>query len=316
MMLLQTVQQALIVNYVNLCAFTLLVYDSFLNIEDEIKYIWCKEWTFVKCVYLSSKYLAFVDAALTANLLLKHGLSSHECMSLYKTVVSLVWIGVVLAEVILQCHAWAISGLSRYVLGYLVVTDIIFFGLTLMSLVRSFEGFQFMAQSPISIIRPCFPKKTLPGNFIYIDYICIMVAETNVLIIMLWRGVVQWRGSGIALVHILYRDGMVYIFFMLSLSAANLLFYTAQDASMYWMVLPEAQRIGHAILVSRLVLNVRSCAEPKEQVNLQTISQCVHWTQQIDLEVVHEVSAIDFAARGEDAKVVEEAAVRSVSLQV
>jgi len=208
-MLLQTVQQALIVNYVNLCAFTLLVYDSFLNIEDEIKYIWCKEWTFVKCVYLSSKYLAFVDAALTANLLLKHGLSSHECMSLYKTVVSLVWIGVVLAEVILQCHAWAISGLSRYVLGYLVVTDIIFFGLTLMSLVRSFEGFQFMAQSPISIIRPCFPKKTLPGNFIYIDYICIMVAETNVLIIMLWRGVVQWRGSGIALVHILYRDGMV-----------------------------------------------------------------------------------------------------------
>jgi len=93
---------------------------------------------------------------------------------------------------------------------------------------------------------------------------------------------------------------MIYIVFVLSFSAANLLFYTVQDGTMYWMLLTEAQRIGHAILVSRLVLNVRSCAnvEFKEEAHFQSMNQFVHRPQQIDFEVIQEAStsAIDFAA--------------------
>jgi len=51
----------------------------------------------MKGVYLASKYLAFVDAALTAELLLKTGLSDNECMSMYKGMAFLVWVGIVLA---------------------------------------------------------------------------------------------------------------------------------------------------------------------------------------------------------------------------
>jgi len=304
-MSLQEVQEALVVNYVNLSAVTLLAYEAFLNIEDEIKYIWRKEWTVMKSVYLASKYLAFIDAALTTELLLKAGLSDKECMSRYKGMAFLVWVGIVFAEVILQCHAWAISALSRHVLCYLVVTDVIMLILSFLAIFRSFEGFRFMPQSLLATIRPCFPEDSVPGNVIYINYICIMVAETNVLIIMLWRGFAQWRGSGIALVHILYRDGMAYIFCMSAVSVVNLLFYTAQNGSLYWMLFPEVQRIGHAILVSRLVLNVRSCAERKEVHTLQLIGD-------------YEVSTLDFAAREEveSVKIVEEATFRSVTSQL
>ncbi len=33
--------------------------------DTQLKYIWHKDWTFVKCVYIALKYLAFIDGALT-----------------------------------------------------------------------------------------------------------------------------------------------------------------------------------------------------------------------------------------------------------
>jgi len=43
----QQAQEALTVNYVNLCAISPLIYDTFLNMENEVEYIWRKEWSFV-----------------------------------------------------------------------------------------------------------------------------------------------------------------------------------------------------------------------------------------------------------------------------
>jgi len=87
---------------------------------------------------------------------------------------------------------------------------------------------------------------------------------------------------------------MAYIFLMLAISVANLLFYTAQNRSMYWMLLTETQRIGHAILVSRLVLNVRSCVERIGERNVRLMGKYVsppHW-QQIEPRVTQaEVAA-------------------------
>jgi len=181
--------------------------------------------------------------------------------------VDILWVGVLLAEVILQWHAWAIWGLSRNVFVYLVITDVVIVTLSFLGLCRSFDGFQFVP-SPLPSIRSCVPENRFSGNAIYLNYVCLMVAEINVLVLLLWRGYVERCEGGIALVHILYRDGMVYIFCLLAVSGANLMFYTVQDESMYWMLLPEAQRIGHAILAARLVLNVRWCAQRRQEDKL------------------------------------------------
>ncbi|KLO13711.1 hypothetical protein SCHPADRAFT_889817 [Schizopora paradoxa] len=71
---------------------TFQIYDACLKFEDE-------DWTFLKCVYIGSKYLAFVDGALTLVLLLRPGLQPHSCGVLYKTALYVIWFGVLLAEV-------------------------------------------------------------------------------------------------------------------------------------------------------------------------------------------------------------------------
>jgi len=250
----------------------------------------------VKCVYIALKYLAFIDGALTVELLFHHGLHPHECMILYETFVYTLWVGVGLAEVILQCHAWAIWGLSRYVLVYLITTDLMVIALSFLVLFHSFGAVHFVAPSPLPALRPCFPQKLTSSKGIYISYVCLIGVEINVLFLMLWKGYIEWRGSKIALVHILYRDGLMYISCMLAVSVVNLSFLTAQDGSMYWMLLSESQRIGHAILAARLVLNVRSCAERSQEGNLQTGDEEVMRTRQVRSGGVRGLSTIDFAS--------------------
>jgi len=257
----QQAQEALNVNYVNLCAVTLLVYDTLINVEDEVKYIWCQKWSPVKSIYIASKYLAFVDGALVINILLRPGQSPDECMHYYTVMTYVLIAGMALSEVILLLRTWAIWALSRYVLVYLIVIDLAFTIVGFSRLHHSLGGFEFASSSPLPTIRPCFPEFLLSSNGIYIDYVCIMVAECNVLALTLWRGYMQWRGSDNTLINILYRDGIMYFACLFVISGVNVLFYTLQNRTLYWMLLVEPQRIAHAILAARLVLNVRWYAE-------------------------------------------------------
>ncbi|KLO13710.1 hypothetical protein SCHPADRAFT_349506 [Schizopora paradoxa] len=119
------------------------------------------------------------------------------------------------------------------------------------------EGTPFVS-SALPNIRSCLPADAPQVEnwaHVYVMYLCISAAEINVLILMLWRGYFEYKsykhlGNRISLLQILYRDGIIYVFSMLALSASNLLFYTVHAGSLYWMLITEAQRIGHAIMAS------------------------------------------------------------------
>ncbi|KLO07756.1 hypothetical protein SCHPADRAFT_634829 [Schizopora paradoxa] len=256
-MLLQQAQEASVVNYVNVCAVTLLFYDTLINIEDEVNCIWRQKWSLTKYVYIASKYLAFVDSGLTLDILFRRGQSPEECFHKYTAITYVLIIGMVLAEIILLLRTWAIWALSRWILIYLVVIDSAFTIYGLSKLHHSLGGFQFARESPLPSLRPCFPEFLLHTNGIYIDYVCIMLAECNILALTLWRGIVQWRGCDNTLINIFYRDGIMYFVCLFVISGVNVLLYTTQNRTMDWMLLVEPQRIAHAILAARLVLNVR-----------------------------------------------------------
>ncbi|KLO13712.1 hypothetical protein SCHPADRAFT_349560 [Schizopora paradoxa] len=69
---------------------------------------------------------------------------------------------------------------------------------------------------------------------------------------------------------------MLYVFCLLALSAGNMVFLTVHSGSLYWMLITEAQRIGHTILASRLVLNMRSCADRSCEGSIPTIATGVN----------------------------------------
>ncbi|KLO07755.1 hypothetical protein SCHPADRAFT_634838 [Schizopora paradoxa] len=253
--------EALNVNYVNLSAFTLLAYDSILNIDHEVNYIWSQRWSFVSFIYIASKYLAFVDGALTIDLLLRPERSPDECLTVFRLMTYFVLSGMVLAEIILLLRTWAIWGLSRYILAYLIVIDVAVAIVSFSRLHRSQKELFFSSSSPIPVIRPCFPIFMNQGNNIYIDYVCVMMAEGNALGLTLWKGLVQWRGNRNTLFDVFIKDGVLYFICLFVVSGINVIFYTTQNRTMYWMLLTEPQRILHAVLAARLVINMRLYAD-------------------------------------------------------
>jgi len=160
-------QQAVNVNYVNLAAVTILAYDTLLSIDDEIIYVWRSKWTFVSDTVRLQVYF-------------DSNMGPSTCSTLYSATTYVMLAGIVLAETILLLRTYALWGLSRYVLWYIVVFDIGCAILAVIKLRSSFQvnNFQFVP-SPIPTIRHCFPFLGDKPDDVYIDFVCVMAAELS-----------------------------------------------------------------------------------------------------------------------------------------
>jgi len=71
------------------------------------------------------------------------------------------------------------------------------------------------------------------------------------------------------------------------------MFYTVQNRTMYWMLLVEPQRIVHAILAARLVLNMRLHADrSKRERNGKSIVLLNDSVGIVNTEMVRRISTI------------------------
>jgi len=280
-------QQAINVNYVNLIAVTLLVYDTLLTLGDEILYIWRVKWTFIKCVYIASKYLAFVDGVLMLLFLFDTNLDHVTCFTLYSATTYVIIAGIVLAEIILLMRTCALWGLSRYILWYLILIDLAAVTVSVVKLRSSFHGNKLeFVPSPIPTIRPCFPvfQDTVVDN-IYVDFICVMAIELNVLILTFWRGFLHWKRSTNPLIYVFYRDGVVYLVCLVAISATNVVFFLTQNTNFYWNVMLEPQRIVHAILAAHMIINVRRLGDRDRSIGTSLSGDTGSTPQPVSLEM-------------------------------
>ncbi|KLO16818.1 hypothetical protein SCHPADRAFT_193377 [Schizopora paradoxa] len=316
--ILERAKESVNVNYVNVAAVTFLAYDALLSLDDEIKYVWRSKWTFVKIVYIASKYLAFVDGTMILLVFLNPSLGLSACSTIYTASTYIILVGIALAELILLIRTCALWGLSRYVLWYLIAFDVGSAVLAVVKLSSSFQDDNFICEydlisyteltsnclftvvpSPIPNIRNCFPIFGDKADGAYVDFLCVMAAELNVLVLTLWRGVMHWRRHSSRLVHIFYRDGIVYLVSLVVISATNVVFFVIDDSNYYYNVMLEPQRIAHAVLSAHLILNVREIgaqngrmgysqagsASVSEPVSLQMKTMASTLTRTIDTEV-------------------------------
>ncbi|KLO16824.1 hypothetical protein SCHPADRAFT_193856 [Schizopora paradoxa] len=250
--------QSINVNYVNLAAVTCLGYDTLLSLDDEITYVWRTQWSFVKILYIASKYLAYLDAVAFLIFFFNSNMTPSACLTLYSATSYVIVAGILIAEIILLMRTCALWGLSRYVLWYLVAFDFGAVALVVVELTKSLHvnKFQFV-ESPIPSIRRCFPIFSDSAVNTYVNYLCLIAVELNILLLTLWRGVLHWRRSGNQLIYIFYRDGVAYLVSLAAFSAVNVVFFKYFNTGFYWSIMLEPQRIAHAILASHLVLNIR-----------------------------------------------------------
>ncbi|KLO13520.1 hypothetical protein SCHPADRAFT_358540 [Schizopora paradoxa] len=216
----------------------LLTYDTIINYPDEVQYIWKSSFSLGKCLYVMSRYLAFVDVFLHLRLSFDSSLDPSRCRATYNVIPWTITAGVVIAEAILIARTFAIYSRSCKILAYLVCIRL---GTLIpsMKLINDWtHGMQF-SESPAPTLAPCVPMPD-DGVKIWLDFLFIAIFDCNIVVLTLWKALSQWK-RGLTrhrLVSTLYRDGIGYFVALCIVTVSDpvtatdpLVFGAATDAS-------------------------------------------------------------------------------------
>ncbi|KLO15028.1 hypothetical protein SCHPADRAFT_282963 [Schizopora paradoxa] len=244
------------VKYFYLSNAVILYYDTLLNLREDVKYIWMSRWSLGKCLYILSRYLAFVDLTLLLVYTFDSRLRPSQCLPLYKASAWFQVAGVIFAELILIVRTYAIYQRSRPMLCYLIALHL---GLTLPSLNIINRSFAFISYgpSPAPTIIPCVP--TIGDVRWWIPFMCIAIFDLNIVTLTLWKAVMDWRSGATRTEFIitLYRDGFMYFAGMFATSLTNVILMKVMRQTPYFLLFVGWQRLLHALLSARLIINVR-----------------------------------------------------------
>jgi len=128
---------------------------------------------------------------------------------------------------------------------------------TVIIIVQWTHSFRFVA-SPAPKIIPCVP--VADGTVkAWLDFLFIAVFDCNVAVLTLLKALSQWR-EGVTrarLVQTLYRDGVMYFTVLSVISITNVALLKIKHDTVYFDFMVLLQRVFHAILSSRIIINVR-----------------------------------------------------------
>ncbi|KAK7682839.1 hypothetical protein QCA50_014224 [Cerrena zonata] len=251
---LDVFQNMRVETYTNMAAASLLMYDCILTIHDEITLIWPSRLNLVKILFFLTRYMAFVDVSLVLYYQLKPQITVHECEIVYKLAGWFILIGIIIAETILLVRTWAIWGRG----SKLAISFLILFALA--------AGPALAIQNMFmnSIVFAPLSDPATPGCLVVagspviaISFIIVIIIETIVLILTLIKAIQHFRLAGRQdFLSVLYRDGLLFYVYCLSISIANLIVIAGTPRGLA-TTLALIQRVLHSCLTSRILVHLR-----------------------------------------------------------
>ncbi|KAG2001907.1 hypothetical protein CC2G_009519 [Coprinopsis cinerea AmutBmut pab1-1] len=239
---------------------TAFFYDYFLTFGDEVSRIllWYSKLSVGKILFFLSKYTAFIDIPLNILILFGNGLTPEACKYVGTAITALSFVGVATADAILLVSLHALLGSSKrggivlsalFALGFMTSLGFtVYFINTLQAVPPSYPG---------SICEYYHPPKQLDG--LQVCYYILLAGEFCITIAGLVLGLRDYRHAQSRLMINLYKDGTLYFVSLLMFSTLNIVApYIFPNG--FGRILTPWQRAIHAILASRLVLNMRSNA--------------------------------------------------------
>ncbi|TFY63232.1 hypothetical protein EVG20_g6405 [Dentipellis fragilis] len=242
--LVDILQQLTLVTYFDLSAMTLLFYDYFLTLPDEVDLVWGSRWTATKVLLLLNRYIPFLDAVLGVYHQLAAEVSNATCYAMYAGSGWMVVYGVGISEVILIFRTYALWGKDRRVgagLGTLFVVGWAFMSVYLSKFLKSLEFVPMREIAPN--FTGCFVTKV--DNILYICYVITLSYETTIVSLTLIKGMQHCILS--------------YTCLLVS-SSSNVIVLLCGPPG-YTNLLSGTQRMVHVILTTRIVLNIRRSAK-------------------------------------------------------
>ncbi|KAI0684793.1 hypothetical protein BC835DRAFT_592545 [Cytidiella melzeri] len=246
-----------IIKDVQVVGFTLLVFDWLLSIGDESTLVWESPNSFIKCLYLWTRYSPIADASLSFLSHFGHPISPQECRVVNGVNTFLLSAGIYTSELVLLWRTFAIwkgSNRVKYGLGSLWLLMIPFDFYFLASYVSS----AVYAPQPLPWVVGC---NLVNGSSIILGtFVSLTILELIIVTLTIWKGIQDVRVMRhTRLITVLYRDGVLFFICLLVLSVSCIL-APLLGPPIYALLLPSLLRVMHSTLCCRVILHIRQAA--------------------------------------------------------
>ncbi|PBK90692.1 hypothetical protein ARMGADRAFT_1014376 [Armillaria gallica] len=234
-------------SYSFITSVTVLVYDLLLLLPTEIEYVWLpRPLNPLLPLFVLNRYLPFINAVIAIKLL--HNSSAAQCRLLYYITGPLAITGIFASQVILMIRTYAIWDRHRVVLWCFIGIGIFCFTPTAVSLVIELKTNKFIDLYDHRH-TDCLSQSSNMPNFLYIP---VLVSETIIASLTLFKGVQHLRRSSHPFIKELYVSGMLFYACLLLITLADILLpMWAHNIAAF---LACYQAIFHSILSNRIML--------------------------------------------------------------
>jgi len=256
-----------IMDYMFISAASALVYDYFLMLHLEIKYVWLSRWSYTKVLFLGIRYTSFAVTCLALYNQLFPGVSSGTCRISYPAEVWLSLFEMTSAEAILAIRTWAVwngnkivgIGLLALILGFSVPQ-----GVLLHKFIQSIE----YASPPYTGFKGCFI--TNADSLLWASYTLAAIIEVFVLALTAVSAFRSYRQGTISKVcHKVHRDGVVSYIYLLCISVANVIVTATLPRDMITILSPWQYSLM-SVLATRIVLDIRGVSKQSLYTGFQS----------------------------------------------
>ncbi|TDL21283.1 hypothetical protein BD410DRAFT_790059, partial [Rickenella mellea] len=249
-----------IIKCTTITAFSVLVWDYFVLLPDEVSLVWPTRWSLTKCLFVLNRYLVFIDQPMLLYVLLFAD-DAKVCANTFQALgyISTVRMKVAQWILILRTHAvWGSKkGKSFYVLFSIYVCTIV---IDYWALHRYLSGVHSTGV-PAPGMKGC--TLLFENRDAWISFVLIITVESTLIGLLVYKAVQYFRVGGSTLMTVIYHDGLLYFACILATSITNLVVVIFAPAELSPFLIP-LQRDLHSVLCSRILLHIRAVYQTQD----------------------------------------------------
>ncbi|TDL21270.1 hypothetical protein BD410DRAFT_310614 [Rickenella mellea] len=244
--------QLRVIKCTTIAAFSIVIWDYFVLLPDEVALIWPARWSLSKSLFVVNRYLAFVDPIMLIYVLLVAD-DAQVCATTFQALGYIATLGITFAQWILILRTYAVWGSKRGKPFFALLTVYICtLGVDFWACHRYLSG----------VHSNGVPAPGMTG--------CTLFFENR----LAWA-VQYFRIGGSSLMTVIYHDGLLYFACILATSITNLVVVLVAPAELHPFLI-VVQRVLHSVLCSRILLHIRAVysteAEKGDSVRITDIS--------------------------------------------
>ncbi|KAG0709684.1 hypothetical protein DFH29DRAFT_10556 [Suillus ampliporus] len=230
--------------YANLGGLAILIYDYCITFQDEVQWGWSRPWGVTRVIFTISRYLPFVGTGMTAYTALR---VSGPCVPNLATEI-IHTTSIVAAEGLLVLRTWAFWQRSRRVLIGLL----------------TFSAVTTITATVVNASPNLIPGgEAIPGCYFessrntVVVYSILALFESVILILTAYKRFRNYRDSQNSIVTTVYRDGMVYMLCIITITVTNVIVDSIFPIG-YSNMFDALQIVLHSVLASRILFRLQS----------------------------------------------------------